>query len=62
MAKGKTFAVSAPRDKKMIVHLEAPKTRIQMKTVRSAQYSFYTKASRKAEASLKKELRSYLGK
>ena len=55
----KMYNVVAPKDNKMVICLEKRKPRTQMQTVRSASYSFYERASRRANQALKKELKSY---
>jgi hypothetical protein len=43
----------------MVIRLEKRKPRTQMQTVRSASYSFYDRATRRAERQLKKELKNF---
>lgn len=58
-----TYVVVAPKDPKeeLRIHIPASKPCSFLRTTGSAQYSYYTKATKKAEHSLKKELRSYQG-
>jgi hypothetical protein len=53
------YNVVAPKDNKMVIRLEKRKPRTQMQTVRSASYSFYDRATRRAERQLKKELKNF---
>lgn len=48
-----------PKSNKIVIRLEKRKPRTQMQTVRSASYSFYDRATRRANQALKKELKSY---
>jgi len=51
--------VVAPKSNKMVIHLKTSKPRTQMQTVRSATYSFYDRATRRANQALKKELKNF---
>lgn len=53
------YNVVTPKDNKMVIRLEKRKPRTQMQTVRSASYSFYDRATRRAERQLKKELKNF---
>ena len=57
----KTYEVSAPASSKdkMKIHLGKSKVRTQMPYGIAVQYSFYSRATRKAERKLKQELRDY---
>ena len=57
--KRKTYPTVQPKSNKITFHIGKVKTRVQMQTVRSAQYSFYDRATRRAERQLKQELKSY---
>ena len=45
------------KDNKIILHITPNKGRIVTQTTRSEQYSFYTKATKKAEKKLKNSLK-----
>jgi hypothetical protein len=53
------YNTTQPKSNKIVIHLEKRKPRTQMQTVRSASYSFYDRATRRANQALKKELKSY---
>ena len=53
------YQTTQPKDNKMVIHIGKVKTRVQMQTVRSATYSFYDRATRRAERQLKPELKNY---
>jgi hypothetical protein len=53
------YQTTQPKDNKMVIHIGKVKTRVQMRTVRSATYSFYDRATRRAERQLKQELKNY---
>ena len=53
------YQTTQPKDNKMVIHIGKVKTRVQMQTVRSATYSFYDRATRRAERQLKQELKNY---
>lgn len=53
------YQTTQPKDNKIVIHIGKVKTRVQMRTVRSATYSFYDGATRRAERQLKQELKNY---
>jgi molybdopterin synthase catalytic subunit len=53
------YQTTQPKDNKIVIHIGKVKTRTQMKTVRSATYSFYDRATRRAERQLKQELKNF---
>ena len=61
MTKPKSYDVSPKKDPKedRIIKVPEVKTRKQVKTARSAEFSYYDKATRKEELKLKKKLKEY---
>lgn len=61
MAKPKSYDVTPKKDPKEDRKIKVPKvkTRKQVKTARSAEFSYYDKATRKEELKLKKKLKEY---
>ena len=53
----KMYNTTPLKSGKMVIHLEAPKTRIQMTTCKSGVYSYYTKAQKRANKKLQYSLK-----